>query len=707
VSNTALPESLVHSAELRELLADLGIAESYIDFGGQDVLIPQQDRLQILRLMGESPGSLEEINALRRRFHWLRPGNPLPQRAIVITDSLTVPLYFQPAQLGEQFSWKLRSETGEELAGNSQGGDLKRCAEEHIDGTLYEVREWQLPDISLGYYHLRVQLHGNAVEVLLLRAPSQCFVPGWLDQQEKLAGISIQLYSLRSAQNWGVGDFTDLWQLLCELAPRGIDFLVLNPLHILDALAPDQGSPYSPHDRRYLNPIYIDIPATPEYQSHPDLSDRIGGEAMQRQLETLRATDFVDYPAVLELKMQCFLALFDWLLSGAPDVTGRFREFTDWQRSKGPELRSFAEFEAGRNATRADSRSNADFHCYLQWLAESQLSACQRRAVEMGMRIGLVKDLAVGGTRASAEVQLNPGLFATQASVGAPPDVFAPQGQNWGLPPMSPRALEASFCKHFIALIRENMADCGALRIDHVMALMRLWWCASNNQTGDGAYVYYPVEALFAILRIESQKASCVVVGEDLGVVPPEIRHIMYESAVLSNVLFYFEKYDPVRFKKPEDYPPRALAMVANHDVPTLSGWWNRSDLKLREKIGLLEPGEPGAGIWQQRESDLIQVLHWLQECGQLPDSWSDFNIHRPFDAELCAALLRSNACSASVLVSAQLADICLQEAPVNIPGTSFEYRNWALKLPVEIETMFSQSEAGAMLQSFAVARKA
>ncbi len=322
------------------------------------------------------------------------------------------------------------------------------------------------------------------------------------------------------------------------------------------------------------------------------------------------------------------------------------------------------------------------------------------------MKIGLIRDLAVGSTRESAEVLLNPELFAMQASIGAPADVFAPQGQNWGLPPVNPKALEASNFRHFITLLRENMAQCGALRIDHVMALMRLWWCDSNSQTGEGGYVYYPTEALFAILCLESQRAQCVIIGEDLGVVPPEIRHLMYESAVLSNVLFYFEKVDPVHFKKPEHYPPRALSMVANHDVPTLRAWWNRSDLKLREEIGLLEPGEASAEVWRQRESDLIQVLHWLQECGQLPESWQDFNIHRPYDMALGLALLRANAQCASYLVSAQLADVCLQEPPVNIPGTSSEYTNWSLKLPVDIEDLFTQAEASKMLQSFAAARR-
>jgi 4-alpha-glucanotransferase len=370
------------------------------------------------------------------------------------------------------------------------------------------------------------------------------------------------------------------------------------------------------------------------------------------------------------------------------------------------------------------------YHCYLQWLSETQLQTCQQLADKLGMEIGLIRDLAIGSQRNSAEVDLNPNLFAQNASIGAPPDPLAPQGQNWGLPPMKPLQLQQSGYHHFIELLQANMAHCKALRIDHVMGLMRLWWCAENkylpnicetqedsksetkpsktsvqNLHGEGAYVAYPVDELFAILRLESQRNHCLVIGEDLGIVPPEIRTRMASSGLFSNALFYFEKYDPVRFKVPQHFIPKALTMIANHDVPTLAAWWNKTDLATRSQIGLINSDEEFQRAVRERESDLIQIMHWLNDAGLLPDHWRNFNIHKAFDYDLCRALLQANARSASQLVSLQLEDLCLTESPVNIPGTSTEYPNWRRKVPQNLDAIFSCVETDTLISAFVQAR--
>ena len=368
---------------------------------------------------------------------------------------------------------------------------------------------------------------------------------------------------------------------------------------------------------------------------------------------------------------------------------------------------AFAQFEAGRlrNIDSLQIESDPRYTLYLQWIAESQFEACQQLAQQKGMRIGLIRDLAVGGDGGGAEVNLNKDLYCELASIGAPPDPLAPQGQNWGLPPVDPNALRTSGYRHFIELLRSNMAHCGALRIDHVMALMRLWWCPRYPGRGVGAYVHYNVDELFAILRLESVRNQCVVIGEDLGVVPPEVRTYINSSAIFSNILFYFEKYDSFHFKKPEHYNSKALAMVANHDVPTLAAWWNGSDLHLRQSLDLIKTEEELHQQLRARREEKFQVLHWLGDQWLLPASWQGDSEGKPFDLLLCAAIFRCCARSASQMVSVQLEDLALLETPVNIPGTSSEYPNWRRRLPADTSALIDSEIGSKLLSGFSEER--
>ncbi|MEX2129898.1 MAG: 4-alpha-glucanotransferase, partial [Pseudohongiellaceae bacterium] len=469
---------------------------------------------------------------------------------------------------------------------------------------------------------------------------------------------------------------------------------------------PEQCSPYSPMDRRFLNPLYIDPCIEPDFCENPEIKNYTGKPAFQKRLAQLRDESLVDYRSVTRLKLVVLGKMYRHFCRTQLESGGeRGRAYRSWLAAKGDSLAVFAEFEAARHRFAMDQTRHREFHCYLQWLAENQLESCQQLALQQGMVSGLVRDLAVGGSSKSAEVELNPGLFCLRASIGAPPDPLAPLGQKWGLPPLDPLQLRLSGYHHFIELLGSNMEHCGALRIDHVMSLMRLWWCPADGDSSTGAYVHYPVDELFAILRLESTRRRCVVIGEDLGVVPPEIRRYMTESAVFSNVLFYFEKYDPLHFRHPAHFPRRALAMIANHDVPPLAAWWNKSDLALRQRIGLMESETVMADAVRSRESDLIQILHWLNEQSLLPESWRDFNIHRQFDFSLCHAILQANGRCASQLVSLQLEDLSLEQMPVNIPGTSNEYPNWQRKLPTCTDQLFSAPESRTMLDIFVGAR--
>ena len=690
-----------------QILREYGIASSFADYSGQQVEIPLATRLKILQLMGfdfkaatdaATNDSLAQQQAAQAR--WLDRASVLEENSESVIE-----LAFTPQESEFDISWKLLS--GDEViaAGAFRPGQLSNSAESSPDKDALSVA-LKIPALAAGYYQLELDARQMHQASTLIVCPAHAYSPAWIDAGERLAGLSIQLYTLVSDRNWGMGDFTDLKELIRDLAAYSIDFLVLNPLHILNTDYPDDCSPYNPMDRRFLHPLYIDLECEEDFLAATALQKRLQKPSVEKLMAEARAGQWIDYKKVTKLKFDFLSGMYRYFKKEhLARHTERAQRFHDYLLAKGLALENFALFQAEKNRFRFAAARDPQFHCYLQWLAECQLEQCQQLATEQGMKVGLVRDLAVGSNAGSIEVKANPELFCTGASIGAPPDPLAPQGQNWGLPPINPMTLRESGFAHFIDLLQANASHCGALRIDHVMALMRLWWCVGSENDGEGAYVFYPMRELFAILRLESHLQQSLIIGEDLGVVPPEIRHEMSSTGIFSNTLFYFEKYDAVHFRKPHDFKPKSLAMIANHDVPTLRAWWDRSDLRTRREIGLIASEEAYQQALGSRESDLIQILHGLNECGLLPGSWNEFNSHKPFDVDLCAAILRMNARSSAQLVSVQLDDLCLTELPVNIPGTHSEYKNWRRRMLKSTRLIFDDPECAGLLKSFAEER--
>src|SRR5262245_48245335 len=386
----------------------------------------------------------------------------------------------------------------------------------------------------------------------------RCYQPPILEQR-RLWGFMVQLYGLRSERNWGIGDFTDLKNLIEIAAGLGAAVVGVNPLHAT------QGSPYSPSSRHALNVLYIDVEAVPGYKPSG------------RKLQALRDAELVDYEAVRAAKLQVLEELFKKNKAKVVLPTKGLRDFAvfealrekfggGWQSwpaafqdPNSQEVKQFSKKHAKRVA----------FHAWLQWTARQQLDAAQRRAHELGMPIGLYVDLALGADRGGAEVWSDQDAYAVGASCGAPPDEFNPRGQDWGLPPYSPRALRAKAYRPFIDLLRANMPVGGALRVDHVMALSRLCWLPRGEKAGRGGYVHYPFRELLAVLAAESRRARCLVIGEDLGTVTREVRSALNQAGVLS--------YRPLLFQQ-ENFPRDALVCVTTHDLPTWRGFWDAHD---------------------------------------------------------------------------------------------------------------------------------
>lgn len=527
-------------------------------------------------------------------------------------------------------------------------------------------------------------------------------------------GFGVNLYALRSDRNWGIGDFTDLRDFVRFAARVGADLVGVNPLHALHYVEPEAASPYSPTSRYFLNPIYIDIEAVPDFTARSSqaaaLRRRVAAPAYASALAELRARPDVAYAAVAREKWAILEELYGIFREAGGTRRAAFREFAE---RGGERLERFAIHEAlterfatdaGRirgwrtwedalrdadspavSAWAKKSRKRIDYFKYLQWLADEQLGAVAEEA--RALTIGLYLDVAVGVDVNSADVWSDRDAYVLDATVGAPPDPLGPYGQNWGLPPLAPDAMLRDGGAVFAELLAANMRHAGALRLDHVMALLRLFWIPLGMTPAEGAYVAYPFEELLAIARAQSALARCTIVGEDLGNVPNGFRERMEAERILSYRLLLFEREADGGFKAPECYPELALATATTHDLPTLAGWALGRDIATRRRIGFAteEAAQEALGSRRVETSRLLDVL---RRHGMLDDDTFE-RLHRTIDARSdepddYAPLIRAAygylARTPSRVVLVQLDDAALEIDQVNLPGTFTEYPNWRRK---------------------------
>ncbi len=550
----------------------------------------------------------------------------------------------------------------------------------------------------------------------------RCAVPEVLFA-EKAWGVTCQLYALRSARSLGLGDFEDLARFAEIAAEAGASFVGVNPLHALFMADGNRFGPYSPSTRRFFSPMYLAV-------------DKIagGGAALARARDAAPDAfaalngDLVDYPLAVGLKNRVLRALFDEN-HAAIRTDESFERFV---AGNGEPLRDFALFEAISAKMVADGRhagwhswpddwrrraspavdafadgAGADdvlFHLWLQYLCDEQLAAVQRRARGAGMRIGLYLDLAVGVAPDGEETWADPDLTVGSARVGSPPDMFNANGQDWGLAPLSPEALaqrEFRPLKHSFDTLTRHA---GAVRIDHAMGLARLWWIAEGTRSAEGGYVRYPLGRMVDTIADVSSRNNCIVIGEDLGTVPPGFRSTMADSNVLSYRVLYFERNGGT-FIDPSLYPELSLACVSTHDLPTLKGWWNGSDVALREEMGTqsAERSEEGR---QERVRDRNALFMALKESGVLPERFEraasgEDPLPDEFEPDIADAVHRLVARTNSILVAIQVEDMIGSNRQPNLPGTTDQYPNWRIRLPVALEDLAAhpgfQSAAAAM----------
>ena len=571
---------------------------------------------------------------------------------------------------------------------------------------------------------------GEAAPMVLIVAPGRCYSSPGLEGGKRVWGPALQLYALRSGHNWGIGYFTDLRNAVEIMARLGAGVIGLNPLHALFPHNPGHVSPYSPSSRVYLNSLYIDVEAVPEFAAsraaHAESADR----RFQARLLALRSGELVDYPGVADAKLGVLRAVYrEFRERPGAGATDRGKAFTRFLADGGELLVRFALYHALQEEFHARdasiwgwpvwpepyrnpaapavrefleaNRERVEFHAFLQWLADEQLAACGQRALELGLTLGLYRDLAVSIDRAGAEAWAWQELYAETAGVGAPPDDFNLHGQNWGLSPIIPEPLTEAAYAPFIATLRASMRHSGALRIDHVMGLMRLFWVSPGSSPEEGAYVSYPLHDLLGILALESQRNRCMVIGEDLGTLPEGLGEHLKAAGVLSYRVLLFEKEPDGGFKAPAAYPEQALAAASTHDLPTLRSFWRGHDLDVRSQLNLY-PSEPlRARQAAEREQDRARLLIALERGGLLPAGMSVHPVSTPdVIPGLALAIHAFIARSRARLVMVQMEDVFGQLEQVNLPATSDQYPNWQRKLSLNLEEWAADERVKALAEA-------
>ncbi|MFZ3621680.1 4-alpha-glucanotransferase [Leclercia barmai] len=677
-----------------------GISPSYINAHGKPQSIGAETKRRLLDAMHKAkPVAKAAVT-------------PVPN-VMVYTTGKKMPLTLEGS--GE-FSWLLTTEEGHQHKGHATGG-----------------KKLNLPaKLPEGYHTLTLTQDGSRWHCRVIVAPKRCYEPQALKEGKKLWGACVQLYTLRSEANWGIGDFGDLKKMLTDVGKRGGAFIGLNPIHALYPANPESASPYSPSSRRWLNVIYIDVNAVEDFRNSDEAQAWWGMETTRQALQRARDAEWVDYASVTALKMAALRMAWKGFAQREDDQMAAFREFVaregeslywqaafdalhayqvkedemrwgwpvwpeQYQSVNSPAVKAFCEEHA----------EEVDFYLWLQWLAYSQFAACWQESQGYDMPIGLYRDLAVGVAEGGAETWCDRELYCLKASVGAPPDILGPLGQNWGLPPMDPHVIAARAYEPFIELLRANMQNCGALRIDHVMSVLRLWWIPYGETADHGAYVHYPVDDLLSILALESKRHNCMVIGEDLGTVPVEIVSKLRDSGVYSYKVLYFENDLEKNFRAPEAYPEQSMAVATTHDLPTLRGWWDSGDLTLGKTLGLYPDDVMLRGLYQDRELSKQGLLDALHAHGCLPKRTGHKASMMSMTATLNRGLQRYIADSNSALLGLQPEDWIDMAEPVNIPGTSYQYKNWRRKLSTSLEAMFADEGVNKLIKDLDKRRKA
>ena len=673
--------------ELRRIADANGVATGFWDWYGNWVGVSASTLLKVLGALGlpldesSTVGDVHEAMRLTEEREWRRT---LPPTIVARQGGGYMFPVHVPDGSWVNVQWVL--EDGRKGACDQVD---RYVAPRMIDGGLVGRATFDVPHwLPLGWHRLVATVEGGHVEsATLIIVPNTLSLP-LLESSRRVWGVNAQLYSTRSASSWGIGDASDLADLAAVCADKGADFLLINPVHASQPVSPLENSPYLPVSRRWLNPIYIRPESIEEYASLPQASRAAIEQLRDETRQFATREDLIDRDRSWEAKRKALEAIF-----AVPRSYHRQSQLDCFIERGGSELSNYAlwcalvEREGTIELPEDLARSSAprvelerlelaervDFYQWCQWVVAEQLEHAQHVAREVGMEIGIMADLAVGVHPYGSEKWSRPELFASGMSVGAPPDVYSQQGQNWSQPPWSPRSLADSGYLPLRDMVRAALANAGAVRIDHILGMFRLWWIPDGRAATEGTYVYYDHEAMMGVILLEAQRAGAVVIGEDLGVVEPWVRDYLRERGVLGTSVVWFEKEGSGWPLRPEHYRDRALAAVNIHDLPPTLGYIRGIQTTLRSELGLLTDD-----IETVRAGDRLE----LEQVGVRLHEYGCVDGAEPSERETVEGLYRYVAKTPSKLVVASLVDAVGDVRPQNMPGTGADqYPNWCVPL--------------------------
>ncbi|MBS5254172.1 MAG: 4-alpha-glucanotransferase [Cutibacterium granulosum] len=703
---------------LGELADRFGISTQFYDWKGRHTQVGEQTVIAILAEFGVDASTPERARAVAQRVrddHWRRIVQPCVVLRAGQEGRVDVHV---PA--GAPVSLRIVGEDGNDhLPWQVDNWNPDRP----IDGRMIGEATFGIPgNLPLGYHELIVTIgthdadgseadggiHATATSTIIV-TPNRVGLPRRMGAS-RVWGYAAQLYSVRSHHSWGLGDLTDLADLCTWSASQGAGYLLTNPLHAAEVAGRMEPSPYLPSSRLFVNPIYIRPELIAEYHDLNQYDASI--------IESLRTTTLDDDPQALLDRDRTWQAKSQALeLIHRVDMSASRRmAFTAFRVARGRRLEDFATWcllselhgsdwhdwpaelhdphGAAVARVRREHADRIDFHMWLQWIADQQLSTVQSSGTDAGMPVGLICDLAVGVNGSGADAWMLNGLFAREMNVGAPPDPFNQAGQDWGQPPMRPDVLEQMAYAPLREMVSSALRHAGGVRIDHIMGLFRLWWVPRGLGPRHGAYVRYNHEAMVGVVALEAYRAGALVIGEDLGTVEPWVRDHLASRGILGTSIMWFETGPDGRPRQPQQWREHAMSSVTSHDLPPTSSYLRGDHVELRDRLGLLTES-----VDEERENARRERETWLASLRQQGVLEADEDDPEQVTLAMHTLLTRTP----SKVINATLTDAVGDPRTQNLPGTEDEYPNWRVPLsgpdgePVYLEDLYSSDRAARM----------
>lgn len=641
----------MNEAAIRQLAQQAGIAVDWTDAADQPRQVSVPSLVRLLTALGFPCTSDSDLSESAERLKGARTNPPL------ITTTVGVPTPI--ASLDGETSAELVFENGSKRSLTLHGGTAP-------------------PVVVAGYHRLRYADR----EITLAVAPQRCLTLADIDEGRKLWGIGVQLYSLPRAGDCGIGDTTALRDLGRHAAGHGADAIAISPTHSLFPSDPSRYGPYSPSSRLFLNPLLAD-PA--DALGAMRVKEAAGSRSPQHR-------PLIDWIEDSAAKFDLLRRLYDgFARDDIAHDTALATKFKSFVREGGTALQRHAQFEAEATAGSAPP----DYFLFLQWIADISFARAQADLRQAGMQIGMISDLAVGLDPKGAQVSTDPGQFLAGLGIGAPPDAFNLNGQNWGLTSFSPQALVASGFESFIATVRAALRHAGGVRIDHAMGLMRLWLVPHGVPATEGAYLSYPMDDLTRLLALESLRHRAVIIGEDLGTVPPDFRRHCRTLGMAGMDILMFTRAGN-NFLPPGRWRADAVGMTSTHDLPTIAGWWQGTDIELRRSLGNFSDDE--IKLRKRDRVALWDAFRKAHVAAGTPPAVE--NGDRAVDAAVAFV-----AATPTPLALVQLEDIVGTTEQINLPGTTDEHPNWRRRFSQPADTLLQEPAAARRVQLLQQAR--